>query len=196
MPTRRPISSADQERSPDPRPADADGREGAGDGDRDEQQHPVEHAPADRAEQPLTEEQRGPDHREDDREDDDRDRDPDEGRDLRDLAARSPRPRPWQGRCGPERARIRGVACRADRAYAGRGVVKGRLSVGRPGCCSGSGWAATERDRAVRDDSSVPARARPPERLSGLAGPLRCGHADAHGPPAPRPPRCSASGPS
>ena len=120
----------DQERSPDPPRADADRREGAGDGDRDEQQHPVEHAPADRAEDPFTEEQRGPDDRQDDREDDDRDRDADVGRDLLDLA----RDRSGLG-LGKVDVRLgepeRGVACRADRrtqAWGWQGPVRVRSS--------------------------------------------------------------------
>ena len=129
-----------------------------------------------------------------------RDRDADVGRDLLDLA---------RDRSGLGLGKIdvclgepeRGVACRADRRTRPRGRRAGAV----PRCRTAASVAGSV--RIVQGGAPVgyergavamiaACRLRPTSgALVGLAGPLRCGHADA---PAARsaPPRSSASGPS
>ena len=80
-----------------------------------------------------------------------RDRDPDEGRDLRDLAGD-------RGGFGPGKIDVRldqpkrGIAHRRGSTCAGRGAARGGVAVpsgavvGRPGCCSSSGIGAVTRE--------------------------------------------------
>ena len=131
-----------------------DRREGAGDGDRDEQQHAMEHAPADRAEQPLPEEQRRADDGEDAREQQDRDGDPDEGRDPLDLATDGLGLGLGQVDVGDDQPHA-GVAGRADLGERDPAVwVRGGSRVVQ-GECSGSDGRAAGADLVAPDDSSA-----------------------------------------
>ncbi len=92
-------------------PAMPDGQQHARDGDADEEQDPVQDAPAHRAEEPLAEEERRPDHEQvDRRRGRGRSPPPIRRRDTGDLERRSPSLRPWRARRarGPADTRRRG----------------------------------------------------------------------------------------
>ena len=126
-----PDEDRDRERPDDPPGRDTERHEDAGQRDGDERQDAVQDAPAHRAEEPLAEEQRGPEDEQGDRDDDEDDAPHDECRDLGDLGHRSPGLGLGQVDVGHDEAERR---------------VPGRLELGaESGRRAGASWRRTGR---------------------------------------------------